>query len=707
MLQTPSTVPDLYIPGTRKLMSGRAPVESGRKRGYFKDDETRVLLSLNSDDFMLNSGTYGTKELGENPVDFAVLRHGTYDQRFLPFVPRSHGTWRLRYLEIRSTNMQWMPTSRALAGLRENFLELVEEARKVALQTNLPLPDYVYQLVPRLLYLDHDESKVFELQFQIWFELEAHYARWRRIERVIGLLAGYINACQLLLNPASKNWFCGDPIGIQFNPSNPDERDKGLVQAYAFLAIPVDCPEAWVIPDHYGLQDAQAALLSEGRGSKTDRLTFPSIEGLPGTDHDALMFSDVRPDYPEHRYMADGTKRSKQQRKHYDEGESSDMVDAEGSADEEIGNLPTVSSRVAEVMGDVQPTSEPALQSFELLRRALPAPPSPNQPSKSLPRDTESTLRLDTARSLAPPPSTSTPASASSSAPASAASSAFSSTSSRNASSHSRRESAPRRGRTSRMRQRAREYPGSSRQPPRAPASRDRWEQYFDSREARGTSYDNRGSAPRASSAALAPPTMVNEVGPVRAVPQLRVLDMQTQPMLLHDTASNQLVEAAILSTDFSQSSVLQRAIQQRQEPSRPFGRSRSRERNRSPSRQSGSRNRSRDRGREYSRRSPSPSYRRRSPPAPDRRPMERNYRGLSPPRHEQSRYSRRPSPARDRGWESIRGRRQEPPPEEQRPRHGIDSRSSNSYIYAPPIEEDSGHGWGSSSPSYHVNPPP
>ena len=159
-------------------MTGRAPVEAGRKRGYFKDDETKALLSLGSDDFMMNSGTYGAKEIGQNPVDFTMLRHGSYDQRFLPFVPRGHGTLRLCYLDLHLANKQWMPTVRALAGLCENFLNLVEEASKVALQTNLPLPNYVYQLVPRLLYLDHDECLVFELQFQAWFELEAHYARW-------------------------------------------------------------------------------------------------------------------------------------------------------------------------------------------------------------------------------------------------------------------------------------------------------------------------------------------------------------------------------------------------------------------------------------------------------------------------------------------------------------------------------------------------
>ena len=77
--------------------------------------------------------------------------------------------------------------------------------------------------------------------------------RWQRIEHVASLLAGYLNACHLLLNPGNKNWYCRDPIGIQFNPINPDKRDKELVLAYVFLAIPIDCPDTWVILDQYGL----------------------------------------------------------------------------------------------------------------------------------------------------------------------------------------------------------------------------------------------------------------------------------------------------------------------------------------------------------------------------------------------------------------------------------------------------------------------
>jgi hypothetical protein len=72
-----------------------------------------------------------------------------------------------------------MPSPRALKGLRESFRRVVEEAEKVAKLTNLPLPDYVFQLVPRLLFQSHEDSVIFELQFQAWFDAAAHYARWR------------------------------------------------------------------------------------------------------------------------------------------------------------------------------------------------------------------------------------------------------------------------------------------------------------------------------------------------------------------------------------------------------------------------------------------------------------------------------------------------------------------------------------------------
>ena len=67
------------IPGSRSLVNDHAPIEQGRKRGYFKDKKTKALLSLNKGDFLRADGTYGDKEIAHRPVDFALLREGSYN----------------------------------------------------------------------------------------------------------------------------------------------------------------------------------------------------------------------------------------------------------------------------------------------------------------------------------------------------------------------------------------------------------------------------------------------------------------------------------------------------------------------------------------------------------------------------------------------------------------------------------------------------
>lgn len=105
------------IPGTRLSMFDRAPIEMGCKRDYFKDEATRALLGLNKGDFMQNLGTYGAKEMGMNPVNFDLLHDGTYDQRFLPFIPCLQGPLIVRYLDMQLVNRQWLPSPTALRGL--------------------------------------------------------------------------------------------------------------------------------------------------------------------------------------------------------------------------------------------------------------------------------------------------------------------------------------------------------------------------------------------------------------------------------------------------------------------------------------------------------------------------------------------------------------------------------------------------------------
>ncbi len=164
--------------------------------------------------------------------------------------------------------------------------------------------------------------------------------------------------------------------------------------------MPINLPSNWKIPSQYSLRDVQ-------------------VEQLPGDNYDALVFSDIRPNFPSHRYSADGMHLTKQQRKDQAEEISSDMYENEGSGSEPVENVP--SGKITEVMEDIQPTGTLVLQSFHPVRLDSPEPPSScHGPA----------LQLDTVSDLVPLIPTSNPASASTSAPASAVSSAFSSASS-------------------------------------------------------------------------------------------------------------------------------------------------------------------------------------------------------------------------------------------------------------------------------------
>jgi hypothetical protein len=169
------------IPGSRSFVNDRAPIELGHKRGYFKDKETKSLLSLNKGDFLRADGTYGNKELAYQPVDFTQLLEGSYDHHFLPFVPKQQGSLRSMYVELREKNKQWMPVARSLKELWDKLMRIGLESEKIVGQTKLPLPEYAYHLLP-LVRVQLMGTSPFEFQFQPWFDLEAHQARWRRIE---------------------------------------------------------------------------------------------------------------------------------------------------------------------------------------------------------------------------------------------------------------------------------------------------------------------------------------------------------------------------------------------------------------------------------------------------------------------------------------------------------------------------------------------
>ena len=75
---------------TNPTASSPAPVDEGKKKGYFDDHATRMLLDLSPSDAVLHSGTYGNKELSISPIKFSSLQVTNYDRRLLPFMPLNH-----------------------------------------------------------------------------------------------------------------------------------------------------------------------------------------------------------------------------------------------------------------------------------------------------------------------------------------------------------------------------------------------------------------------------------------------------------------------------------------------------------------------------------------------------------------------------------------------------------------------------------------
>jgi hypothetical protein len=158
-------------------------------------------------------------------------------------------------VELREKNKQWMPVAHSLKELWDELMRIGLESEKIAAQMKLPLPEYAYHLLP-LVRVQLTGTSPFEFQFQPWFDLKAHQARWRHIERIIGLLEGYINVGHLLLNLEQRAWHLGDPVGIRAELTGADTEDQALAFAYSYLAIPISLPADWELPRNYTLLDA-------------------------------------------------------------------------------------------------------------------------------------------------------------------------------------------------------------------------------------------------------------------------------------------------------------------------------------------------------------------------------------------------------------------------------------------------------------------
>ena len=144
--------------------SSPAPTLQGARHGYFEDSTTKCLLRLSDNEALLNSGTYGGKELGQSPIEMSFIRDGDYDQHLTPFVPQHH-TYYGDQLTLHYRNGQWLPLVASITSLWSIFSEIVADMLKLAESTGLSLPSYALDLVPRLCYKISSEDPPFFFQF--------------------------------------------------------------------------------------------------------------------------------------------------------------------------------------------------------------------------------------------------------------------------------------------------------------------------------------------------------------------------------------------------------------------------------------------------------------------------------------------------------------------------------------------------------------
>jgi hypothetical protein len=114
---------------------------------------------------------------------------------------------------MHEANGQAYPYTGAVNSLSQLLLETLKEAQELGQKVMLDLPDYVRQILPRLLF-PHDEARPFARQLQPFFTPSAQRARWVRIGRNIAMLQGFINLAYRLLHP-TEGWRVREPVGVQ------------------------------------------------------------------------------------------------------------------------------------------------------------------------------------------------------------------------------------------------------------------------------------------------------------------------------------------------------------------------------------------------------------------------------------------------------------------------------------------------------------
>ena len=284
-----------------------APISDGAKVGYYDDQLTRNLLALKEGDALLVTGTYGVKDLGQNPVSIVSLQDGSYDRRLVPFMPREFQIFK-RHLDFHKLNQQWYVYAATARELHERLLKAIAEAKQTARGLPLSLPDYVRQLAPKLLY-QKDPDKPFEFQLQPWFAKTARCVRVARILRVIGMCYAFTNLGHRILADR-KEWKYGEPVGIKVPAGHNLTQDQiSLLHAYHYLGATIeldgDLPPLDLATE-YSYADVSAALVGKlPGGTEPQRVVEDCPDWLDGLDEDALQHSAVCPDYDKNEFDED------------------------------------------------------------------------------------------------------------------------------------------------------------------------------------------------------------------------------------------------------------------------------------------------------------------------------------------------------------------------------------------------------------------
>ena len=128
-------------------VSSPAPVDKGKRKGYFDDNATKELLNLSPNDTLLHSGTYRTNKLSIQPIKLSALHTHSYDRKLLPFTPVNHpftGT----YIAMHERNGQYPVLAQSRKNLEENLNQALLDTQIATNSAGISLPNYAITLIP-------------------------------------------------------------------------------------------------------------------------------------------------------------------------------------------------------------------------------------------------------------------------------------------------------------------------------------------------------------------------------------------------------------------------------------------------------------------------------------------------------------------------------------------------------------------------------